>query len=90
MQCKRPQMNSWVGKFPWRRDRLTTPVFLCFPGGSDGKEPTYNTGDLGLVTGLGRSSGGGHDNPLQYSCLKILMDRGAWQATVRGVTKSQT
>ena len=56
MQCRRPQINSWVRKFPWRRDRLATPVFLCFPGGSDGKESTYNAGDLGLITGLGRSS----------------------------------
>ena len=36
LQCRRPQFDSWVGKFPWRRDRLPTPVFLGFPGGSDG------------------------------------------------------
>ena len=42
---------------------------LGFPGGSDGKESTRNAGDLSLIPGLGRSSGGGHDNPLQYSCL---------------------
>ena len=41
-----------------------------FPGGSDGKESTYNVGDLGLIPGLGRSPGGGHGNPLQYSCLE--------------------
>ena len=41
-----------------------------FPGGSDGKEPTCNAGDLGLTPGLGRSPGGGHGNPLQYSCLE--------------------
>ena len=41
-QCRRPQFNSWVGKIPWRRDRLPTPVFLGFPGGSDIKESTYN------------------------------------------------
>ena len=41
-----------------------------FPGGSDGKESTCNLGDLGLIPGLGRSPGGGHDNPLQYSCLE--------------------
>ena len=40
--------------------------------------------------GLGRSPGGGHGNPLQYSCLENLMDRGAWRATVQRVTKSQT
>ena len=42
------------------------------------------------VPGLGRSPGGGHGNPLQYSCLENSMDRGAWQATVHGVEKSQT
>ena len=61
-----------------------------FPGGSAGKESTCNVGDLGLIPGLGRSPGGGHGNPLQYSCLENPMDRGAWRATVQGVTKSQT
>ena len=41
-----------------------------FPGGSDGKESTYNVGDLGSIPGLGKSRGGGHDNPLQYFCLE--------------------
>ena len=63
---------------------------MGFPGGSDGKESACNAGDLGLITGLGRSPGGGHGNPLQYSCLENLMDRGDWWATVHGVTKSQT
>ena len=44
---------------PWRRDRIPTPVLLGFPGGSDGKESTCNTGDPGLIPGLGRSPGGG-------------------------------
>ena len=44
--------------------------------------------DTGLIPGLGRSSGGGHGNPLQYSCLKNPMDRGAWLATVHQVAKS--
>ena len=43
--------------------------------------------DLGSVPGSGRSPGGGHGNPLQYSCLENPMDRGAWQATVDGVAK---
>ena len=60
------------------------------PGGSDSKESTCNVGDLGLIPGLRRSPGGGHGNPLQNSCLKNSMDRGAWWATVRVVTKSQT
>ena len=52
------------------RDRLPTPVFLGFPGGSESKEFTCNVGDLGSIPGLGRSLGGGHGNPLQYSCLE--------------------
>ena len=52
-----------------------------------------NTGDirdLGSIPGLGRSPGGGHGSPLQYSCLENPMDGGAWQATVHGVAKSRT
>ena len=58
--------------------------------GSDGKESTCNAGDLGLIPGLGRSPGGGQGNPLQYSCLENPTDRGAWRATVHGITKCQT
>ena len=61
---------------------------MGFPGGSDGKKSACNAGDLGLIPGLGRSPGGGHGNPLQYSCLENAMDREAWQATVHGVTES--
>ena len=49
-----------------------------------------NVGDLGSIHRLGKFPGGGHGNPLQYSCLENPMDRGAWRATVQGVTKSQT
>ena len=80
------QFDSWVGKIPWRRDRLPTPVFLGFSGGSDNKESTCNAGDLGLIPGLGRSPGGGHDSPL----LENPTDRGAWWATVHGVTERGT
>ena len=59
-----------------------------FPGGSDCKASAYNVGDLSSIPGLGRSSGEGTGNPLQYSCLENPMDRGAWQATVHGVAKS--
>ena len=55
------------------------------------KNPPANAGDIrdaGLIPGLGRSPGGGHGNPLQYSCQKNSMDRGAWQATVPGVSES--
>ena len=60
------------------------------PGGSDGKESACNAGDLGLIPGSGRSPGERNGHPLQYSCLENPMDRGAWQATVHGVTKNQT
>ena len=63
---------------------------LCFPGGSDGKASAYNAGNLGSIPGLGRSSGEGNGNPLQYSCLENPVDRGALWATVCGVTKSRT
>ena len=46
-----PRFNSWVGKIPWRRDRLPTPVFLGFPCGSAGKESACNVGDLGQSLG---------------------------------------
>ena len=57
------------------------------------KKLPANAGDIrdaGSIPGMGRSLGGGHGNPLQYSCLENPMDRGAWQATVYGVAKSQT
>ena len=63
---------------------------MSFPGGPDGKVSAYKAGDPGLIPGLGRSPGGGHGNPLQYSCLGNPIDRGAWQATVHGVIESQT
>ena len=64
-----------------------------FPSGASRKDSAASTGDIrdiGLIPGLGRSLGGGHDNPLQYSCLENPMDRGIWQAMVHRVTKSQT
>ena len=65
-------------------------MFLGFRGGSDSKEYACNVGDLGLIPGLGRFSGGGQGNTLQYSYLKNPMDRGAWLARVHGLTKSWT
>ena len=85
LQCKRPWFNSWVGTILWRRDRLLTPVFLGFPGGSAGKESTCNAGDLGSIPGLGRSPGEGKGYPLQYSGLENSMDY-----IVHGVSKSWT
>ena len=73
-----------VGKIPWRRDTLPTPVFLGFLGGSEGIESSCNAEALGLIPRLGRYSGGGHGNPLQYSCLenpygqRSLVDYSTW------------
>ena len=53
-----------------------------------GKGSTCNAGDVGLIPGWGRFLGGGHGNPLQYSCLESPMDRGAWKIAVHGVEKS--
>ena len=60
------------------------------PGGSDSKESACSTGDQGSIPGLGRFPGEGNSNPLQYSCLENPMGWGPWQATIHGVTKSQT
>ena len=58
------------------------------PGGSAVKNPPANAGDAGLIPGLGRSPEEGRGNPLQYSCLDNLMNRGDWWATVHRVTQS--
>ena len=63
---------------------------MGFPHYSDGKESACNAGDPGSIPGLGRSPGEGNGNPLQYSCLEISIDRGAWWATVQGVAKNWT
>ena len=55
-----------------------TNLPIDFPGGSEGKVSAYNAGDPGSIPGSGRSPGEGIGNPLQYSCLEIPMDRGAW------------
>ena len=61
-----------------------------FPGGSNSKESTCYAGDLGSIPGLGRSPREVNHYPLQYSGLGNSMDRGTWQATVHGLTKSWT
>ena len=65
-------------------------MILGFPGGSGSKEPACNAGDVGLIPELGRSHGERNSYPFQYSDLENSMERGAWQATVHGVTKSLT
>ena len=84
-RCKRLRFDPWVRKIPWRRKWQPTPVFLDFPGGSTGKESACNTGDLGLIPGLGRSPGEGKGYPLQYPGQENSMD-----CIVHGVTKSWT
>ena len=83
-----PQVARGRNTGQWSSTRST----LCqgFPGGSDGKESACNSRDLGLIPGLGRSPGEGNGYPLECSCLENSMDRGAWQVTVYGITKSPT
>ena len=70
-------LGGYVG-LPWW---LSGKVFACHAG---------NLGDGNSIPGSERSFGGGHGNPLQYSCLENPMDRGAWRTAVHGVKKSQT
>ena len=60
-----------------------------FPGGSEVKASACNAGNLGSISGSGRSPGEGNGNPLQYSCSENPMDGGAWWAIVHGVTESR-
>ena len=99
-----PRCQGWGTSWAWPA-ALSGPPLPChhlgschehgtgFPGGLVGQDSTCSagdTGDAGLIPGLGRSPGEGHGNPLQYSCLDNAMDRGAWRATVHGVARSRT
>ena len=64
----------------WKKSKISFSWGLT--GGTDGKESACNAGDLGLISGWGRSLGAGNSNPLHYSCLENSVDTGAWQATV--------
>ena len=84
----------WSGEFlglysPWgcKKSDVTFTFTLGFPYSSVGKESACNAGHPSLIPGSGRSPGEGNGNPLQCSCLENLMNRGAWQATVDGVTR---
>ena len=94
IEVKKESCIKQITSFVWpecqdvRLENYT--VLLDFPGGSDRKESAYSVGDLGLISGLGRSPGEGHGNPLQYSCLENPMDGGACWAKVHGVAKSRT
>ena len=86
----RQGMRGYTGW--WSNGTIT--LVPGFPGGTLVAENLPASGgdggDLGLIPGSGRSPGGGHDNPLRYSCLENPMDRGAWRATIHRVAKSRT
>ena len=94
--CQAGEPHLWL--YCWLMDALFSrelplPTDTCgFSGGSVVKNLSASAGDvrdLGLIPGLGRSPGGGHGNPLQYSCLENPKDRGAWWTIVYRVRKSQ-
>ena len=92
----RTKADSAASTVPAGFPREPLPPLLCLatmhPGAAAKNPPVKagDAGDAGSIRGWGRSPGGGNGNPLWYSCLENPMDRGAWQATVRGVAKSQT
>ena len=96
------QVSHIIGRFFTVQATRETQLYIEFkelkfiphdglPSGTSGKEPTANAGDIrdgSLIPGAGRSSGGGHSNPLQYSCLKNPIDKGTRRATVHSIAKS--
>ena len=92
-----PQLPEWLSLLQRQMESWAVygslPETMGFPSGSVVKAPLASAGDAGdkgLIPGLGSSPGGGNGSPLQYSCLENSMDRGAWWATVHGVTKNRT
>ena len=84
--------HSTTRKVPISLNIYVVYIFLLknFPGGAVIKNPPANAGDAGAtgsIPGWGRSPGGGHGNSLQHSCLEDSRDRGAWRATIHGVTQ---
>ena len=79
-----------LGRFTWRRDKLLTPVFLGFPGGSDGKESSCNAGDWIQSLGWEDPLEEGMATHTSILAWRIPMDREAWRATVHGFAKSWT
>ena len=77
--------GGWVQ--PQGQSISQTYIMRGFPGGSDGKESACNAGKPDSIPGSKRSPGGGHSNPLQFSCLENPMDRGVWQVTMHGITR---
>ena len=95
LPCKRPWFDSWVGKICWRRDRLPSPVFLGFPGGSAGKESARNVGKLGSIPGLGRSPGEGKRLPApvfwpgEFHGQRSLVSYSPWGGQELDMTNTQ-
>ena len=78
-------------RFQWAGMSLnSSDKVLLTHCGSDGKESACSAGDLGSVPGSGRVPGEGNGRPLQYSCLENPMNRGAWRATIHGITQNRT
>ena len=76
--------NDFIICIYWLYNCINLWNYWGFPGGSEGKESACNSGNLGLIPRLGKSTGGGHGNPLQYFCLENPHGRGAWWVTVHG------
>ena len=80
-----------IPSLPWVLwSKSTCFWWFCFPGASDSKESDCSAGDIGLIPGLGKFSGGGNGYPLQCACLGNPTDGRAWWATVHGVSESDT
>ena len=95
--CNKPHLSINICVPWWNHHRVLFSSYHIpkegFPGGASGKEPTCQSEDVrgvGPIPESGRSPGGGHGNPLQYSCLERPRNRGAWWATVHRVAKSRT
>ena len=91
--CQEPEIRVYRSYIPAgssSKHTVWTYFLQYFPGGSVVKHLSANARDMGSILESGRSPREGNSNPLQYSCLENAMDRGARQATVHGVTKSQT
>ena len=84
---------AWLQEVLWRCHAISLLLDFALPMPPWWlmvRNPSANAGDMGSILGLGRSPGGGHGNPLQYSCLENPMDRGDWWTPVHSVAKSQT
>ena len=87
---ERKAVEASLSSLSFLNSLFTPTAESGFPGGSVSKETTCNARDVGSIAGLKRSPGGGHGNPLQYSCLENSVDTGAWKTMVHRVSKSWT